>query len=197
MQGSGGGAGGGAGSGPPFALIIPGRRMMTDFKQIQPKRALINIPKPAEIREFMFCLTRPVPQEAGVALYYSLPPFKDWNYIGAVTMAYPSRSFHAPWKHKIPPNTPGLRIGVNLEPIASLKQKVDSDNKEQERTLDSAQGIAKNLYEFMASFNKSERFTHLPKDVMVLPTDVVDKWFKKFKAKHQRDPYFWMKKGPS
>eukprot|EP00808_Paulinella_micropora_P005476 g67588.t1 len=178
-------------------MAIPGRPLKTDFKQVKPNSALMVIAKPAEIREFMFCITKPLPQGQGVALYYALPPFKEWQYIGAVTTTYPTRAFHSPWKHKIPVDTPALQLGIQLEPLETLKDKADADTKEDERTIDSVKGIAKNLYEYMASFSKTGKYANLPGDVLVIPTDAVDKWIKKFVEKHRRDPYFWMKKGPT
>eukprot|EP00457_Paulinella_chromatophora_P017497 gb/GEZN01018555.1/.p1 GENE.gb/GEZN01018555.1/~~gb/GEZN01018555.1/.p1 ORF type:complete len:183 (+),score=31.78 gb/GEZN01018555.1/:71-619(+) len=180
-----------------FALVVPGRPLRTDFKQVKPTSALMVVPKPAEIREFMFCLTKPLPQGQGVGLYYSLPPFKEWQYIGAVTTTYPTRSFHSPWKDKLSTDVAAIQLGVQLEALDVLKQKADADTKEDERTLDSAKGIAKNLYEYMASFSKTGKYANLPGDVLVIPTDVVDRWMKKFVEKHRRDPYFWMKKGPT
>lgn len=53
-----------------------------------------------------------------------------------------------------------------------------------------AKRVGMDLYRFMESFNKGQSGNQL-----VLPTDVLDKWFQKFDHKFRRDPDFLMHVG--
>lgn len=47
-------------------------------------------------------------------------------------------------------------------------------------------GIARDLYQYMASFSQTTgQFKDLG-DVLVIPTDCIDKWMVKFEDKHRR-----------
>ena len=69
-----------------------------------------------------------------------------------------------------------------------------SDAKEEDLAMDSAKGIAQDLHHFMSSFAQSTGKFGVKEDVLVIPTDCVDRWFIKFQAKHKREPFFWMRK---
>jgi len=74
------------------------------------------------------------------------------------------------------------------------RQLQPSDQKEEEKHMDSAKGIAQDLFNYMQSFSQnSGQFAHLG-NVLVLPVNCIDSWFKKFMHKHSIDPFFWMKK---
>lgn len=132
----------------------------------------------------------------GVAVYYSLPPYNEWQYVGPISVSNPTRTFRAQWMDKIPLDLPALQIGIALDSLEVLKAKVGSDAMEDERALNSAKGIASHLFNFMSSYSQSpdqyQRSSN--KDVMIVPCDCIDKWLKKFLDKHRRDPYFWMSK---
>lgn len=79
----------------------------------------------------------------------------SWQYLGSISLAYPSASFRPVWRDKIPPDTPALGIGLSVESAQAVSQLAPADAREEERTMDSARGIAKNLYEFMASYSQN------------------------------------------
>jgi Hikeshi-like, C-terminal domain/Hikeshi-like, N-terminal domain len=182
--------------GPLFALLVPGRPIVNKFNQAGPKRFTLDIPHPAHIKEFGVSLIAPaIPQDHGVGVYFSVPPFKDMEYVGKIDLDVPSAILRAPWFGHVNDNLQVIRLGLSVEPLAELNTKTGLDSKEEENTLDLAEGIGKNLYQFMASFaQNSGQFKHLG-DVLVIPTNCVDRWFKKFKHKHMMNPYFWLKKG--
>lgn len=182
-------------SSSPFALIIPGRLVDTSFRAIDPKKMVLTLSQPALVQEFTVAMLQPaVPQGLGVAVYYSLPPFTGWDYVGPLSLDYPTAVFRAPWREKIPADTPAVQIGLSVEEISSLKQMQPADQKEEERTLESAKGIAQDLYTFMASFAQSTGNAKQFGGMLVIPTNCIDKWYEKFLAKHKREPYFWLKK---
>lgn len=51
-----------------------------------------------------------------------------------------------------------------------------------------AHKIAMDLFKYMASFSNSDNH-----QMMVIPTNLLDKWMQRFEAKYKRDPNFMMK----
>lgn len=163
---------------PLFALLIPGRTLDTNFVQVDAKKLMITVAAPALITEVTICMLQPsIPADHGVAVYYALPPFADWQYLGAITLAYPTAAFRAVWRDKIPADLPCIGIGLSVESLPTLAalQPTTADTKESEATLDSAKGIAKNLYEYMASYSQNTGQYKQLGDVLVIPTNCVDK----------------------
>lgn len=87
-----------------------------------------------------------------------------------------------------------VQLGLSVEPVSVLNQLASSDSKEEELAMESAKGIAQDLHNFMGSFAQSTGKFGIKDDILTLPTDCVDRWFKKFQDKHRREPFFWMKK---
>jgi hypothetical protein len=182
-------------SSPLFACVIPGRPLTTSFHPVSDKKLVISIPQPASISEFTICLLQPtLPQGAGVAVYFSLPPYSDWQYCGSVLLSHPTAAFRAPWFNKIPPDCPDVQLGISLESLETLSVQTPIDAKEEELAMDSAEGIAKDLFNYMSSFSQSTGQYKQLGDVLVIPTDCIQRWFNKFKTKHKMEPFFWMKK---
>ena len=87
-----------------------------------------------------------------------------------------------------------MQLGLSVEPASVLASLQTSDAKEEDLALDSAKGIAQDLHNFMSSFAQSTGKFGVKEDVLVIPTDCVDRWLVKFAAKHKREPFFWVKK---
>lgn len=87
------------------------------------------------------------------SLLLFLPP--SWQYLGPISLQYPTASFRAVWRDRIPADTPVIGIGLSIEPLQTIANMPTADAAEEEKTLDSAKGIAKNLYEFMASYSQN------------------------------------------
>ena len=135
-------------------------------------------------------------QDQGIGVYFNIPNhpvYKDWQYIGPVLLTHPTASFRAPWYNQIDPLTPAVQMGLSVEAAAHLATLQISDQTESERALDSARGIAKHLYDFMSSYAQSGKVTGQG-DVLIVPTDCIDRWYKKFEDKHRREPFFWLRK---
>ena len=90
--------------------------------------------------------------------------------------------------------TPAVQLGLSVEPLSALSSLPSSDAREEELALDSARGIAMDLHNFMSSFAQSTGRYGIKDDVLVIPTDCVDRWLLKFQHKHKLQPFFWMKK---
>jgi Protein of unknown function (DUF775) len=77
----------------------------------------------------------------------------------------------------------GLRAcaGISLEPAAELAGKESAKMGARE---DFAKRIAFNLFRFIESFGGTQG------DNIVVPTNVLDHWFRRFQEKFQKDPDF-------
>mmetsp|Transcript_12796 Transcript_12796/g.23252 ORF Transcript_12796/g.23252 Transcript_12796/m.23252 type:complete len:183 (-) Transcript_12796:265-813(-) len=175
-----------------FACVFPGRPISTEFKQVSENRFLLGVPKPAQIREFAITILQPnkIPEGYGVTVYFSLPPFRDWQYIGAISKQMPSQIFSVPWRGTIPNSVEGVQLGASIETQGFIENLHPQSTQEEEKKLiSSVQGIAKDLYNFLGSFAKT---TDLG-EMLIMPVKSLDLWLKKFEAKHKKDPYFWLK----
>jgi len=76
---------------PMFACLIPGRPALMDFKQVDPKKFVTGIASPHNINEFAVSLLQPtIPPGSAIGIYYSLPPFKEWIYMGIACLFFNS-----------------------------------------------------------------------------------------------------------
>ena len=77
--------------------------------------------------------------------------------------------------------TPLSCAGVSLEPAADLAARESAKMGARE---DFAKRVAFNLFRFMESFGGADG------DKIMVPTNILDLWFKRFQHKFQRDPDF-------
>ena len=108
-----------------------------------------------------------------------------WEYRGCVSNASPSEVFPLQWP-TMPDGSPAptAQIGVSVEPIAEVAEK-------EQRVLGSkehfAKRVAMDLFRYMESFQAA---TVLNSEQMVVPLNILDRWFTKFLDKFRRDPDF-------
>jgi len=180
---------------PVFACVIPGRSLTTAFKALDAKKMILEVPSPGSISEFSLSYLKPtLPAGTSIGVYYSGPPFSDWQYMGMLSVEHPSFIFRAPWAGLLPPTVTTLQLGVALEPtISLLNLEQANEQKQHYQAIDSTKGIAQDLMLYMTSYAQSTgKFSNMG-DVLVIPSNCVDKWFEKFQQKHKNQPFFWLK----
>ena len=106
-----------------------------------------------------------------------------WSYCGCVANAKPSDVFALRW----PVDDDGApfataAIGISVEPLAATLEK-ESVLVQHKETF--AKRVAEDLFRFMQSFQTGGDAQH-----MVVPTNILDRWFDKFLNKFRRDPGF-------
>ena len=153
---------------------------------------MIELARPSMIRELCVTMLKPerMPENHGAAIYYSLPPFKDWEYVGSISAQMPSQIYSAPWRGTVHTSVRSVRLGISVESrefIQNLHPRARAE--EAKKLISSVQGIARDLYTFVTSFARST----VRGDMVVIPVKFIQAWLKKFEAKHKRDPYFWLK----
>eukprot|EP01017_Pseudomicrothorax_dubius_P016714 TRINITY_DN1891_c0_g2_i1.p1 TRINITY_DN1891_c0_g2~~TRINITY_DN1891_c0_g2_i1.p1 ORF type:complete len:187 (+),score=42.20 TRINITY_DN1891_c0_g2_i1:98-658(+) len=176
-----------------FGLIIPGEPMITEFQAYE-DFLFIDIPKPASITTIGLVLTTPLPDGFGGSLYYSIPPFENLEFIGAVGNLRPSDIFST--NFALNPNTnelSTLKLVLRVEPLENLKTLVElSTSIDVQKEF--VKKVAKNLYNAMASYHK-EGLIIGPEgaDYLVIPSNFLERWLEKFEIKYRLDPNFILK----
>lgn len=76
----------------PFSIIAPGNPPITDF-QCANDIYHIDIANPSQTANICFTLTAALPDNIALGLYYSIPPYENLQYLGAITNHRPSDIF--------------------------------------------------------------------------------------------------------
>ncbi len=76
----------------PFALLVPGQPLLTSMDCTN-NIFHVDIPDPKTIANVSLFLTEPIPENFAIALYFSLPPYNEMQYLGAVANERPSDTF--------------------------------------------------------------------------------------------------------
>lgn len=79
-------------------------------------------------------------------------------------------------------------MGVSIEPLEVITNlHIESSGVEDRFAY--AHKIAIDLFQFMSSFAQEPKRS----DLMVVPTNILDRWFERFERKYKLDPNFMMK----
>ncbi|KAL6537700.1 hypothetical protein OROMI_012723 [Orobanche minor] len=131
-----------------------------------------------------------LPPDKALALYIQSPG-SAFLFCGAVTLSRPSAVLSLPWPNSgtvgVPQltaaDTPPLsaKIGVSVEDLAALPSLDVVAERRIERL---ALKVGENLFNFMQSF------CGVDGSKLIVPTDILDRWFKKFQERAKRDPEY-------
>ena len=171
-----------------FGLVIPGLPSVTEFPQIAANQWAIDLPNPASINNLTFFITGPLPQDCAAALSCSFPPdYTSLEFIGAVATEFPSDIFNTGWAlNPDKASCSAVRLVISLESISTIAPLVEQRKTRDIRQI-YAKKVALNLFRFMESFNQN---TGQYGEYMMVPMDILDKWFLKFEHKFKFDPNF-------
>ncbi|KAG7036752.1 Protein Hikeshi [Cucurbita argyrosperma subsp. argyrosperma] len=143
-----------------------------------------------QIREMCIFLLNnfTLPPDKALAVYIQSPG-SQFLFCGAVTLARPSAVLSLPWPEPggqmqliAADSAPiSAKIGVSVEDLASLQSLDVTAGKRIERL---ALKVGENLFNFMQSF------CGVDGSKLVVPMDILDRWFKKFQEKAKRDPEY-------
>lgn len=129
-----------------------------------------------------------LPPDKALAVYIQSPG-SPFLFCGAVTLTRPSAVLSLAWPEPggqmqltAPDSTPlSAKIGVSVEDLASLPSLDVVAEKRIERL---AMKVGENLFNFMQSF------CGVDGSKLIVPMDILDRWFKKFQEKAKRDPEY-------
>ena len=108
-----------------------------------------------------------------------------WEYCGCVANAKPSDVFTLRWPVDEATGRayPTAAVGVSVEPLTSALEK-EAALVQHKETF--AKRVAEDLFRFMQSF-QCEGSSN---DRMVVPVNILTRWFDKFQNRFRRDPNF-------
>jgi Protein of unknown function (DUF775) len=204
---------------PAFGLIVPGKPLRTDFVAIDAtKYALsfvLDVPL-STVRELVLFKmpSFAFPPGYGVLCYWQITAqtasgfggetrSTGFEMFGALADAQPSAIFQTGWsEHEQlaelmaaatsagPGTVLQVSIGVSLESLANIQNLGDAADRVQQGKLYVAQKVAEDLFQFMLSFDTG---TADNQAMMVVPKNIFDRWFQRFKSRFQRDPNFFLR----
>ncbi|XP_057500942.1 protein OPI10 homolog [Actinidia eriantha] len=181
-----------------FGVVFPNRSFPMDisrFTQIDTTHWILDMNTFVgeaydSIREVCIFLLNglSLPPEKALAVYIQSPG-SPFLYCGAVTVGRPSAVLQLRWPE------PGgqmqltaadaapiaAKIGVSVEDLASLPSLDVAAEKWIERL---ALKVGENLFHFMQSF------CGVDGSKLVVPMDILDRWFKKFQERAKRNPEY-------
>ena len=139
-------------SAPLFGVVFPGRAPIFDFQPVNETKAVALLNSPASITEITFFLlpTTPISPDFGAILYYAVPPFTQWEVIGAVSPKKPSGIFRTGWStNEEVAGSPVVQLGVALEPLATI-ENLNLTSSGFEDRFAFAHKIALDLFQYMS-----------------------------------------------
>ncbi|KAI4299645.1 hypothetical protein L6164_033081 [Bauhinia variegata] len=182
-----------------FGVVFPNRSFPMDistFTQIDTFHWVLDMNTFVgeaydQIREVCIFLLNSftLPPDKAVAVYIQSPG-SPFLFVGAVTLARPSAVLSLPWPEpggsgqlQLTADAQALsaKIGVSVEDLASLPSLDVTAEKRIERL---AMKVGENLFNFMQSF------CGVDGSKLVVPMDILDRWFKKFQERAKRDPEY-------
>lgn len=181
-----------------FGVVFPDRSFpldMSSFTQIDPLHWLLDITTLAgdsyhQIKDLCIFLLTPtsLPPDKALAVYVQPPASPAFLFCGAVTLARPSAVLSLPWPDPadtsaalaVPGAQASAKIGVSVEDIAALPPVADAGGEKRIERM--AMKVGENLFNFMQSF------CGVDGSRLVVPMDILDRWFKKFQERAKRDP---------
>lgn len=129
-----------------------------------------------------------LPPDKALAVYIQSPG-SSFVFCGAVTITRPSAVLSLTWPEPggqlqltaadSPPVS--AKIGVSVEDLATLPSLDVAAEKKIERL---AMKVGENLFNFMQSF------CGVDGSKLIVPMDILDRWFKKFQERAKRDPEY-------
>ncbi|GJP47129.1 hypothetical protein CLOM_g6358 [Closterium sp. NIES-68] len=182
-----------------FGVLFPNRSFPLDvsrFKQVDTFHWVLEMNMFVgdaydQVKEIcIFLLTEAaLPPDRALAVYVQSPG-SQFEYRGAVHVGCPSAVLPLLWPAAaiptgavLPPGgvPPTAQIGISVEPLASLPlQNVGWQKRVEEMALK----VGQNLFNYMQSFSTVQG------SMLLVPSDILDRWFKKFQDKAKVDPDF-------
>ncbi|GAB4827285.1 hypothetical protein Ancab_034174 [Ancistrocladus abbreviatus] len=183
-----------------FGVVFPNRSFPMDisaFSQIDTFHWIIDMNTFVgeaydQVKEICIFLLNnfTLPPEKALAVYVQSPG-SPFQYCGAVTLSRPSAVLSLLWPEPATGSQLQLtaadsaplsaKIGVSVEDLSSLPSLDVAAEKKIERM---ALKVGENLFNFMQSF------CGVDGSKLVVPMDILDRWFKKFQEKAKRDPEY-------
>ena len=175
-------------------MIVPGRPILTQFRQISSSKYELEIANPSSVSEIVFVLLRPdlLNAELGLNVYSTARSESEWRLIGAISKNCPSTIIRTGWTSVLMRGVRSVRIGVSLEPIREVVNAHRVISTDQERKKNYPIKIAENLYHYLSSFIRKDPMSGV--EHFVVPANALRSWIAKIQRKLTLDPSFLFKR---
>jgi len=173
-----------------FGVVFPDYTFPLDataFAQVAPNSWLLDLstlalaaaPRSAVV--FLLpAAAAALPPGKAVAVYFQAAANRPFAFLGALGATRPSASFSLPEAGDEPEPAVGpAKLGVAVEDVAALPPPPDEQRAERV-----ALRVGENLFNFMQSFCGADG------GKLVVPTDILDRWFRKFQERAKKDPMY-------
>jgi hypothetical protein len=149
------------------------------------------VANPKTIANVSLFLTEQIPPNIAISLYFSLPPYNEMQYLGAVANEKSSDVYSTGFPFRLDFDTAtSVKFCLRAQSFEEIATLVRSSDGQKEY----AKLVAHNLYNFMMSFNNQTLLNNFDgKEYLVIPADVFTKWMNKFDEKYNKDPNFILK----
>jgi len=206
-----------------FGLIVPGQQVITDFVPTDSTglKFLLSIPftsgnnsNPMGIADLVIFLLPGIalPNDTGALIYWSATPLYNnqtsttatsatgFELMGALTSIKPSGVFRTGWstnesliqlwqQQSSSGGGISITLGISIEPAANIQNLPGVQNNGVENRGDIAKKIALDLFQYLQSFDGAGA----KNGWMSVPTNVFERWYRRFEEKLGRDPSFLLK----
>jgi hypothetical protein len=83
-----------------FGVIVAGRPVQTQLQQVGPAKFLSVIPQASLVNHLCVFMTGATLFPEGLAggIYFAVPPFDQWQFLGVISNDKPSAMFRIGWK---------------------------------------------------------------------------------------------------
>ena len=171
--------------------------MQLDWQPTESTKAILasDVDRASEVPDLMVSVLPGCTflQADQAAVFYWSADGVDWSLLGALSFANPSAMFRTGWGTVVAAGA-AVRLAVSIEPYgvaANLGLGAGGEAVEDRGAF--AQAIARDLWAFLGSF--SQETVQSNGAMMLVPTNVLDRWMERFKSKFARDPNFMLKAG--
>mmetsp|Transcript_12131 Transcript_12131/g.15827 ORF Transcript_12131/g.15827 Transcript_12131/m.15827 type:complete len:183 (+) Transcript_12131:201-749(+) len=175
----------------PFGVVVPGRPVRTDWQQISETKFAMNIECAREVNDLVLFLLpgSALPPDCGAVLYWQVQNGEGYEMLGAIANTRPSGVFRTGFAQheQVLRSVDGIvTLGVSLEKLDTIIN-LDIAQAGVEDRGEVAKKIAINLFNFMQSFDEASR-----PGLITVPSNVFERWMKRFEQKYKQDPNFFM-----
>jgi len=173
-----------------IALVCPGQPLVFEWRQLEATKLATEVRgKIQEIQEICFFLLPNVnlPFQTGAALHFNVPGSEEWTFLGHLDNEKKSAIIRTGWEY-LDEHVMSINLGISLEPQDVVRniEQTSKANQESKR-FGFAMKLAQDLNNFVMSFVKNVPGQG---EVIVLPTDAMQKWMARFESKYKRNPDF-------
>ena len=172
-----------------IGILIPGCNVINGGP-ITSNMVVIDVNEPKNINNIGLFLQEAIPEGFGAAMYFSVAPYINLQFIGCVANSRPSDIFYTGWSLNTEVNClKSIKVCVKVDSLLELKDAFENKIKN-DTNQEFAKKIAKNLFNYLDSYNKNQDSSQ---DLLVVPLTSLQNWYDKFLMRYSIDPNFLFK----